>query len=265
VTGPVPTAEFASLVYGESGVALDDPAELFHEASSLYAGVAPASFPAMVELARNPALQQTVARASYSRSHLAGIELPQPNRRGASLDDALTSRGSRRPKALEPLSLAALASILAAAYRSTDGRRPVPSGGALYPLEIYVTALAVDAVESGVYHYDPYRHRLARLGPAGRRQVAQALVEPELAEAGAALVVVTAMFWRSRFKYGLRGYRFSLLEAGHVVQNAVLAAASLDVPALPLGGFYDGELNALVGADGVDEASVYALLLGGGA
>ena len=36
--------------------------------------------------------------------------------------------------------------------------------------------------------------------------------------------VVTGVFWRSRFKYGPRGYRFALLEAGHLVQNALLAA-----------------------------------------
>jgi len=71
------------------------------------------------------------------------------------------------------------------------------------------------------------------------------------------------MFWRSRFKYGLRGYRFALVEAGHVVQNVVLAAAALGLPALPVGGYYDCRLDALVGANGLDEASVYAVVLGG--
>jgi SagB-type dehydrogenase family enzyme len=71
------------------------------------------------------------------------------------------------------------------------------------------------------------------------------------------------MFWRSRFKYGLRGYRFALLEAGHVVQNLVLAATALGLPALPLGGWYDRRVDELVGADGLDEATVYVVLLGG--
>ena len=80
-----------------------------------------------------------------------------------------------------------------------------------------------------------------------------------------ALVVVTAVFSRSRFKYGQRGYRFALLEAGHVVQNAVLAATELGLPALPLGGFYDRLLDGIVGADSLDEATVHALVLGGAA
>src|SRR5205085_10823775 len=71
-----PTAEFASLVYGPGGVPFDDPAETFHEASSLYPGVAPGRLPSLLELSRNPALQETVARASVTRDHLPGTDLP---------------------------------------------------------------------------------------------------------------------------------------------------------------------------------------------
>jgi nitroreductase len=47
------------------------------------------------------------------------------------------------------------------------------------------------------------------------------------------------------------------------VQNAVLAATRLHLHALPLGGFYDRRVDALVGADGLDEATVYGVLVGG--
>ena len=115
---------------------------------------------------------------------------------------------------------------------------------------------------AAVVHLQP-RHRLEALWPVAETDVAGALVDPSLAERSAVLLVVTAMVWRTRFKYGLRGYRFALLEAGHLVQNVVLAAAALDLPAVPLGGWYDRRLDALVGADGLDEASVYAVAVGG--
>jgi SagB-type dehydrogenase family enzyme len=263
VSMPAPTAEFASLVYGPAGVALDDPAETFHEASSLYPGIAPPRLQSMLELARSPALQQTIARASFTRDHLPAVELPPPMLGRARLRDVIAERRSRRSAAPSLLPRPSLAAILGAAYRSAHGRRPVPSGGALYPLELYVAALAVDEVAPAVYHYNPYRHRLERLAPVSAAAVGAALVEPDLADRAAALVIVTAMFWRTRVKYGLRGYRFALLEAGHAMQNAVLAATTLRVPALPLGGFYDRALDRLVGADSPDEASLYALLLGG--
>jgi SagB-type dehydrogenase family enzyme len=263
MTPTTPTAEFASLVYGPGGVPFDDPAETFHEASSLYPGVAPGRLLPLLELARNPALQATVARASFTRDHLPGTDLPSVAVGRARLCDVLVTRRSRTAPSPCSISRQELASILGAAYRSRNGRRSVPSGGALYPLELYVVALDVERVGAGVHHYNPYRHRLELLGAAERADVAKALVEPELADNAAALIVVTGMFWRSRFKYGLRGYRFALLEAGHVMQNALLAAAALGVAARPLGGYYDRLLDGLVGADSLDEASVYALLLGG--
>jgi len=263
VTRPAPTAEFASLVFGADGVALDDPAEIFHEASRLYPEVAPERLPAMLELARNPALQETVARASFTRGQLPTVDLPPVQLGSARLADAVAARRSAGPRPATALPLSALATLLGAAYRSADGRRPTPSGGALYPLELYAVALDVAGLEPGVHHYDPYRHRLERIGVAARDDVARVLVDPELAADAAAPLVVTGMFFRTRFKYGLRGYRFVLLEAGHVVQNALLAAAALGIPAVPLGGYYDRLLDGLVGADSLNEAAVYAVLLGG--
>lgn len=47
------------------------------------------------------------------------------------------------------------------------------------------------------------------------------------------------------------------------MQNAVLAAAALDLAALPYGGYFDARLDELVGVDGVEESVVYAVVVGG--
>ena len=44
-------------------------------------------------------------------------------------------------------------------------------------------------------------------------------------DTAAAAILIGAVFFRSVFKYGERGYRFVLIEAGHVAQNALLACA----------------------------------------
>jgi SagB-type dehydrogenase family enzyme len=75
-------------------------------------------------------------------------------------------------------------------------------------------------------------------------------------------VFVTAMFWRSRFKYGLRGYRFALLEAGHLGQNLLLAATALELASLPVGGVYDRRVDEFLSIDGVNESVVYAFSFG---
>jgi SagB-type dehydrogenase family enzyme len=268
MTQQVPTAEFASLVYGATGVPLDDPAETFHEASRLYPNVAPRRLSTLLTLAGSPELQQTVARSSRTHDHRPIIDLPRCRLPRRPFRELIAARRSGLDGNARALARRDLAAVLQASYLARSSvpgglRRPVPSGGALYPLELYVVAFAIDGLEPCVSHYNPFRHSLEILGPVDRERVRSTLVDPELADAAAALIVVTAMFWRSRFKYGARGYRFALLEAGHVGQNAVLAAAALRLEALPVGGFYDRRLDGLVGADGLDEASVYALLLGG--
>ena len=43
-------------------------------------------------------------------------------------------------------------------------------------------------------------------------------------------------------KYGDRGLRFLLLEAGHLMQNLCLASASLGLATTPLGGYFEADL-----------------------
>jgi SagB-type dehydrogenase family enzyme len=70
------------------------------------------------------------------------------------------------------------------------------------------------------------------------------------------------MFWRTRFKYGQRGYRFTLLEAGHVGQNLVLAATALGLGSVAVGGFFDCRVEELLSVDGVNESALYAVAVG---
>ncbi len=261
-----PTANFASLVYGPEGVAADDPAETFHEASRLYPNVAPARLEVLAELESRGELAGTVARAGRVHDHRPSVELPAPIPLRGTLEDALRRRRSSRAGVSRPLRLRELATLLVSSYSAASTPqllRPVPSAGALYPLELYTAAVTVSGLDRGVYHFHPFRRRLSLLGPLAWHALRDSVVDPGVIDHAAAVVVLTAMFWRSRFKYGQRGYRFALLEAGHVIQNVVVAAAELDIPALPLGGFYDRKLDALVGADGLDEATVYAVVLGG--
>ncbi len=264
MTRVLPTAHFSSLVHGPTGVARDDPAETFHEASRLYPNIAPERIEVLLELSRSGELNRTVARSSRSHDHRPAIGLPEPAALDSPLGDVILRRRSSSPDLPCPLGFSDLATLLAASYADAGaGRRPVPSAGALYPLELYVLAAAVRGLETGTYHFQPFRFRLARLSPLAPDALRAAVVDPHALEQAAAVVVVTAVFARSQFKYGQRGYRFALLEAGHLVQNAVLAATALGVTALPLGGFYDRRLDELVGADGLDEASVHALVVGG--
>ena len=252
-------------LYGEGEPRLDDPAELFHEASKLHPALAMRQAGGLARLAANDELQVAATLATRSNPELPSYRLPSPRQPRCSLWAALDRRRSRRDFVGAALAQRSLATLLDAGYGLRSGdRRPVPSGGALYPLELHVAARAIDGLRSGVYRYDPRRHALEEVDPHDPwAQLDAACPFPGLLDGAAAVLLVLAVFGRTRFKYGQRGYRFALLEAGHVVQNVVLAAAALDLPALPLGGFYDAQVDALLDADGVEESVVYGVVLGG--
>jgi len=260
-----PLGDLATFVYGEAGAALDDPAEAYHEASKLYPSFAARQAPGVTRLESEPALQQLVQQSVRRHSQRRVLELPRAELPPVQLASALASRRSCRVFGTASLTIREVAMCLNAAQGVTTGaapRRTAPSGGALYPLELYVAAFDVSGLAAGLYHYDPLRHALEVLRPGQlRAYVAEAMVFPECTQCSV-MLAVTAMFWRTRCKYGLRGYRFALLEAGHAVQNALLAAAALELAALPVGGFYDRRLETLLRIDGVNESVLYCISIG---
>ena len=271
---PRQTVKLSSWVYGSpDGPPLDDPAEHYHEASKIYPSFAARDTAGIRRLESSLQLQLSAVRAVKRHRHRTAIVLPPPELPDVGFTTVVYRRRSGRVFAHDDLALRDLATVLHAAYgvthlaRLPDGRtgqplRAVPSGGALYPLEVYVLAQRVESAPAGLYHYDPLRHVLERLPLRRDGDVSEVTAYPELVTPAAAVVLVTAMFWRTRFKYALRGYRFALLEAGHLGQNLMLAASALGLAVVPVGGVYDRRVEDLLGVDGVNESLVYAFSLG---
>jgi SagB-type dehydrogenase family enzyme len=142
--------------------------------------------------------------------------------------------------------------------------RPVPSGGGLYPLELYLVVRAVDGLVPGVYHYVAAAHALERLRDVAlpERFVTYLFMNQAYFAEAALVAVLTAMPERSLWRYGERGYRYLLLEAGHVGQNLNLAAAALGLGTCNAGGFFDDELAGLLRADVEREVPLYAVAVG---
>ncbi|MDH7494238.1 MAG: SagB/ThcOx family dehydrogenase, partial [Candidatus Saccharicenans sp.] len=82
-----------------------------------------------------------------------------------------------------------------------------------------------------------------------------------LAEASLVLVL-TAVFERTTWKYGARGFRYIYLDAGHIAQNAALAAVSLGLGSCPVAAFFDDEINSLLGVNPARESAIYLLAVG---
>ncbi|SPF36844.1 McbC-like oxidoreductase [Candidatus Sulfopaludibacter sp. SbA4] len=201
------------------------------------------------------------------------IELPrQVPASTRSFDEVLFQRSTARGFAPQPIRLEQLAKVLIMSYgvnRSNEGTifprpfRVIPSGGALYPLEIFLHAGKVDGLAPGLYHYDPEDHNLDVLRDRDESdRILPLFVQQDLARNAAAILFIAAVFGRTVFKYGDRGYRFVLLEAGHLAQNANLTAREMGLTTTNIGGYADRGVDRYLGLDGLNESAIYLMLLG---
>jgi SagB-type dehydrogenase family enzyme len=188
--------------------------------------------------------------------------------RGPTTARTIVSRRSVRAYEPRPMSIDELSRLLYLSGGITadlhgNARRAAPSSGALYPIELYAVVHQVDGVEPGVYHYGVREHALEQLRAGDFRApvVEQALAQEFLGECGVVLFL-TLILQRMRPRYQDRSYRYGLLEAGHIGENAYLAATSMGLGACGVGAFMDDSINAMLGVDGVEEAAVYMLAAG---
>ena len=187
--------------------------------------------------------------------------------------DAIRARKSCRGYSTRTMPVEELAKVLlgaGAVLATTEvspglnlARRSTPSAGALYPLEVYLLLQRVQSVPDGTYRYGPNTRSLARVqsGPALDR-VTEYLLDQYWVSKANALIVLSAVFSRTLDKYGARGYRYILFEAGHAAQNVCLLAAEQGLSTLCVGGFEDDKLNTVLGLDGVTHAALYCVAIG---
>jgi SagB-type dehydrogenase family enzyme len=194
---------------------------------------------------------------AHSTTYPGSVRIDLPGR-GDSLEmglgEALAKRRTIRRFSGESLALHSVGVLLHASFGisprlppaadEVEERRPPPSAGALYPLELHVLSRNTEDLPDGRYHYDPRSHQLEVLDEGSwYDDLTPALIDPYAFALVNMVIAVVGIPGRTMVKYGQRGYRFMLLDAGHLAQNICLVAPALDLGALPVGGFYDSRLH----------------------
>jgi SagB-type dehydrogenase family enzyme len=185
-----------------------------------------------------------------------------------SIVDALRKRRSVRSFSPKPLSLDALSFLLWAAtgvQRKEQGYefRTVPSAGALYPIETYLVVNNVEDLEKALYHYSIEAHTLEELKAGDfAEKMAHAALEQKMCVKAPVVMVWTAVFERSKWKYAQRAYRYVYLDAGHIAQSLALSATGIGLGSCQVGAFFDDEINRIIGVDGVEESVLYLSVVG---
>ncbi|MGM0852454.1 MAG: SagB family peptide dehydrogenase [Bacillota bacterium] len=138
-------------------------------------------------------------------------------------------------------------------------RRFVPSGGALYPNELYVY-LKIEEVPVGVYHYDVAHHRLVLLREGNvDSYIALALGNSCEVSDCFGTVFVSTMFWKNFYKYNNFAYRLQGLDAGVMIGQLLEVAKRFGFATGIYFQFLDSAINHLLGLS-EEEESVYAVI-----
>jgi len=241
--------------------------ELFHENTKLTPTSGRVYGQRVAAFLRSATARKLTANPYKTYTLMDQVALAAVEPRG-DLERVICERRSVRRFSGEPASPEELARLLFLTYGRTGLRgpgRPIASGGGLYPLELYVTVLNVTGLEPGLYHYNVERHCLdvVRSGDTfGELESCLSLQDIEEPRRAALILNVCAMLPRSTVKYGDRGYRLVLMEAGEAVHNLALLASALGLASCPLGGFVDNALSRYLGIDGVEEVPLVPMVFG---
>lgn len=76
------------------------------------------------------------------------------------------------------------------------------------------------------------------------------------------IVIITGVPDRLRVKYGERGFRYMLIEAGHLAQNLCMFATTEGLGCCTLGGFIESKVISLLDIGNVNEYPLYMVGVG---
>ncbi|MFM9632783.1 SagB/ThcOx family dehydrogenase [Streptomyces galilaeus] len=222
----------------------------FHRTT--YADAAMLSDWAMLPVDQWPDEWFTYNEKSFPRLERVQLQVPEAPPSGLGRE-WLARRASSRT-ALDQMSLAALSQVLwytthsdpPEEYAPGSWHRPYPSAGGRLGCEFYVIARTVEGLAPGVYSYGTARHELHRLRPAATEPMLRFVFGDGWVTKTCALLVITLSMDRLETKYGDRGYRYGLIEAGAASQTVSLVAGAASIGSCVLGGFADVPLGQLL-------------------
>jgi len=171
--------------------------------------------------------------------------LPRPATSGGmSLTEALAKRRSCSAYSDQPLKLEQVSQLCWAAQGVTDptrGLRTAPSAMTLYSIHVFI----VDG--TGVREYIPKEHALRALRSDNLVPDLRALVGKPANMGGAPAAMVLGMDLAPLAqRAGARAEKFAAMEAAHIAQNVLLQATALGLASIPVGGFDEAKVSALL-------------------
>jgi SagB-type dehydrogenase family enzyme len=250
-----------------SDTTLWDPIDLAMQRQRSYGG----SYP----------MSDRVGKSPDPLKHMEGIssiklQIPQiTSQNSRSLFDILEDRKSDRRYGNRFLTLEELSNFLYHTARvkrivkSKNGaltRRPYPSGGARYALEIYVVNNRIKDIKKGIHFYDPLNQQLNLISENSTyrrkfniftRDVSAAVTrDPDV------IFIITAVFARTMWKYDKLSLSLMLTDLGCLYQTMYLVATQMNLAPCPIGKTQEHLVKNWLNLNWFEESHIGTFLLG---
>jgi SagB-type dehydrogenase family enzyme len=182
------------------------------------------------------------------------------------LEQTILQRRSTRAYSGADLTLEELKALLDFTYQPQHYIEQALDGSPDYfdlsLIETFVAVSGVNGLEEGCYYYAPKAQELRQIRFKNfRRELHFLCLGQNLGRDAAAVLFHTADLGKAVARYGDRVYRYLHMDAGHLGQRLNLAAIQLGLGVSGIGGFFDDQVNEVLGIP-IDEAVLYITTLG---
>jgi len=150
-------------------------------------------------------------------------------------------------------------------HDSAKVNRFYASGGARYPIELYLIVNRVEGMKKGLYHYnvrDNTFELILERNLTKEETIINPPVNEKMKEQCSAIIILTSVLCRSEMKYLDLAYTLSFEEAGRIGDRLQLLATNEGLGCCPVAGIYHNKLISLLNVDPEEEIPIMAHVLG---
>ena len=149
-------------------------------------------------------------------------------------------------------------------------QRPVPSGGARHPFEVYIAVNNVQDMKQGLYHYRPAENvgekkvslTFIKNFEDYKKQTTDMLAGQVWAANASVILFISCIPYRGEWRYSALSHRVMLIDLGHLGQNVMLSATDMNMGSCCMAAYDQKACDDFIELNGEDEYMVYAIAVG---
>jgi SagB-type dehydrogenase family enzyme len=123
---------------------------------------------------------------------------------------------------------------------------------------MFLYTIGNERLAEGIYHFNSESQEMVLLERVSfQENILPLFVNQELPGKPKLVLFITGFFERNTLVFGERAYRYTLIEAGRILQNIQLICTGQGFSIRNVGEFYDRKVDKLLDIDGVAHSILY--------